>query len=205
MTSEELKRDLEDKEQKLAALRIHLNSLVVTSRPEMSSMAGQWMDKEVTSKINEHHAVITGMGAEARSAMKAKIAAVKGAVDAVVEKHSSKADKYPHNSPETIPDHGSRYEEPFFPSVFRNAISTLGPVLHEYGLLPRPQGNSVSDWKVVADGRVHYSINPLFTPTTPTLVEYDKRYKEYRALEKIVAKKRVELEKATARELYDAS
>lgn len=78
-------------------------------------------------------------------------------------------------------------------------------MLDEFGLLASPKGH-ISGWERIGSGQIRYAINPGFDPkSSSAIMEYDSLLTKHREAVRRLSAKRVALEQAMARELWESA
>jgi hypothetical protein len=199
-TSEQIANEVQSLERQLEALMDQLDAALIRARADLVPAATQWINRSVNAAIEQHAGIIQALGIERLREFKQKVAVLIKSLPASVEKHTADKSVWPHRAG----NGKQRSDEGYFPSVFRDLISELGGILVEFKLAGDTDGR-YSNWKLVKGG-YRYAINPMFeSRTLPNVTQYQTSVAEYVRLSNVLDHRKVDLQKAQARELFDSA
>ncbi len=203
MKSNSIIGELTDLERQRDILNNQLDKKIGEFVDQLPSVAGQWIENETRRRIEDNPEHSQTMGAKRLSELKKKMKSLIDQLPEICKGEASNKDAWPHHATEE--DHPSnQVKEGYFNSVFRGVINNLGAILDEYGLIVEKAGHYPS-WKKEFNGKYRYQINPMLDTTkVPAIQEYIVIKKEHDKLNSMIIKKRKELEKEKASELWDS-
>jgi hypothetical protein len=200
-SSKEIHADIVRLEAEIAQISSNLDSAIVAFGNELVPAVNAWMQGELARMIEANAEKINSAGMEPLRAMKADLHALVRQLPQICKQAVSDESVWPHRKP--YPRYGETDREAFFPAVFREAISHLGTLLDNHGLLSNT-GVHASAWKQTGNGAFQYTINPFFDGRNiKSLKEYADFRMEHKRLLKELEGRRKSLPVAQARESWE--
>jgi hypothetical protein len=204
--SDEIQSEIQELEQELVPLNLELEGHIRKFATEsLPSPAATWMSKEVKSQVEANATRIDEIGVEKLKALKVELAELTEQIPQFALRAIEDQQKWPHL--EKYHAHTPTYSNPrtsYFDDVFRAVINKLGALLAKYDLIKVPSSRT-TEWEKDRSGGYRYVFNPGFDERDfPVVQEYNAARKTQRQKAVDLAKKREELVKAKAAELWDS-
>lgn len=202
-TIQDIQKEIDRLEADIEPISSLLDSKILEFKEELAPAVKTWMTAHLERRIVTKAEKINEGGLEPLRAMKSDLRNLLERLPQICENAIGKPPTWPHHTKETRDEYRERNErEAYFPAVFRKAISNLGTLLDKHGLLTNT--SSHAEWKKSYGDTYSYAINPGFDRRKfQSVLRYDDFRKKHMALAEQLDKKRSELSKAKARELWD--
>jgi hypothetical protein len=205
--SDEIQSEIQQLEQGLGPLNQELEGYIRKFATEsLPSVAATWMSKAVKSQVEANATRIDEIGVEKLKELKVELAELTEQLPQLALEAIEDQQKWPHL--EKVHTHTLTYSNPrtsYFDDVFRAVINKLGALLAKYDLIKVPSSRS-PEWEKDRSGGYRYAFNPGFDERNfPVVQEYNAVRKTQRQMAVDLAKKREELVKAKAAELWDSA
>jgi len=198
----QLEAELAEVEGKIGPLSRRLDSLLETFASSIVPDVDDWISSEARRQIEGNHAKVNAGGIELVRAIKADLSALKEMLPEVCRKALGPPERWPHNTALKEQDFYTASHNDFFSGVFRRAISPLGSVLYEHGLLD--DRSSDKSWKRASLKGYEYAYNPGFDSRRhESTSAYRDLLKSQWELKKTASNLKEDIEKAKTRELWD--
>jgi hypothetical protein len=202
MESESIKNRIKTLENEKQQLEQVLEQRIGEFFKELPQLAGEWIEQETRHQIEKKAKTVLTLAPERLSELKSKMKSLIGQLPEICDKMGKNTRNYPHLQNKDIysPNQISN-KEPYFASLFREAINHLGDILNEFGLV---EIGPSATWKSV-NGHYEYQINPGFDERKVESIRWYRVEKgKYEEICKEIAKSTANLEKVKAREIWDS-
>ena len=205
MLSADIQTEIGKLEVQIQNLLTELDNKVNTFVSELPPTVKVWMESEVERRVAQSADRILQMGPDGVRVFKDQIFQLYEKLPEICTRAASNQNAWPHRpgassnrpSPQTNNDS-------YFDSVFRRAISHLGPLLREHSLVKTNLGQSSSNWERINEGTVNYVGLDLGYKVSglPVLQEYEQIRMKLIQLQSNLSNRRNELQTAKAKELW---
>ncbi len=206
MKSEDIAKELDQQEQKKAALVSRIDNLFLEIQGAMPAAVAVWMREEMERRIKDHPETVQALGIDKLKVLKGNLNDLIGKLPEMVAAEFQDRNRWPHYI-EVKEENasGSGNNEPYLDRIFRDLISSLGQILNEAGLLAESKGYYPS-WQRKGKDQFRYSINPGMDRIPELkMKEYGKLLGEYHQLGRKINDARESLSAAKAKELWEAA
>jgi len=205
-TSQKIQSEIAALEVSLAPINAQLDALYEKFAADLVPHVAKWMNNNVRRRIEDNATKVNSGGIEPIRQIKADLANLIEQLPEICRKAIGTPEQWPHRAvPSLKTNAGSQTNEPYSAACFRRAINPLGSLLAKHGLFVEKPGH-FGEWESVGANGYRYKINPSFDARNfPTLQQYQDKRVESNNLKDAIAEKLKELEKAKARELWDAA
>ena len=202
--SKQLEEEIRQHEAALDTIRIQLDAKMAEFAAELPKAVEIWMNGELKRAIENNAEQVSAGGVEPLRAAKADLADLIRQLPGICKDAIGKPEDWPHRHVESkARQQQGHTKEPFFHAVFRSAISSLGPLLNKHHLMKARPG-CVATWDRLGSDRFRYAINPGFDGRgLSSVTQYDELMKSYTCEKNTLSKKRDELAKVRASELWE--
>jgi hypothetical protein len=186
-------------EEEKGKLLPRLDSILAGFREKVPSLAADWVNEEIERRIIDKADRVEKLGLSGVRTIKNEVGNVIHDLPAVAERLLSDECSWPHRRPQTDSKQRSA-DDPFLNRVFRDLISTLGPVLERHQFMDddRPHGA----WQRAGNGEWRYAFNPS-VDALPGASEYSAGVARLQSIEKELVAEKQGLAKARAKDLWD--
>lgn len=207
-TSQRIQSEIVDLEARLAPINAQLDALYERFAADLVPDVAKWMNGSVRRRIEENAAKVNAGGVEPLRQVKVDLTILIEQLPEICQKAIGTPEQWPHrviSGSRTDASSNTSTGESYPAACFRRAINPLGSLLAKHGLLVEKPGYS-AEWESAGANGYRYKINPGFDARNfPALQEYQAKRTESSKLNDAIAEKLKELEKAKARELWDAA
>lgn len=200
--TEEHQSRIQELEAEQNALLIRMDFLVQRFKDLAPGAAANWIRLEFERGIKDNAEQIQDLGAPGVKAIKRDMERLITGLPAVCAELLVNRSAWAHHENES-PARSNVQKEFFFDRVFRDLISTAGPVLESHSLLENRGSHSY--WQRAKEGW-RYAMNPSMAPVAPDLCdEYMKGLQRLREIKLQHASEKKSLAEARAKSLWDSA
>jgi hypothetical protein len=199
--AEQSKIRMYELEDELKALSVRLDFLVEQFRMLVPGVAATWIRQEFGRGIKDNAEQIQELGVSGVKIIKDDMERVIHALPTVCGELLHNRSAWAHYSDESLAP-PSVHKEFFLDRIFRDLISTAGPVLEQHNLLGNRATHSY--WQRVKEGW-RYGMNPSIDPVAPEISEeYMKGLDRLRKIKLQHASEKKGLAEVRAQTLWDS-
>lgn len=198
----ELEAELQKVEQQIAPAPKRLDDLIEQFSVSVAPEVREWIKKEAIRQMEDNHTKVNDAGVDFVKGFKAGVTALLDNIDTLCVDALGPKDQWPHHKDIQQQDLYASSQSHFFSDVFRRAISSLGKVLDEHGLInDRAQNNS---WRRASVKGYEYAYHPGFDGRKyEEISTYRELLRTHWELKQSVSSIKVSIEKAKTRDLWD--